>query len=200
MAPAPLRLPMQVPGLPGPRAGVGGAGGRAAPRWHQSRQGARAFGDVGGCFVRPVAPSEGAPWQPPSTQAKQSTFPASLSWGSAQLNTTRRSALPCRLLHLLSLGLPPWCPTNPAICPPFRSYTHKHTPTAQQRHRGPTPTPPPRCLQIDGTTEKGLLTRFSVQHFPSIYHINGTETREYSGGRTLKKVWCTAQHSVAGRG
>lgn len=43
-------------------------------------------------------------------------------------------------------------------------------------------------VQIDGTVEKGLLTRFSVPHFPAIYHLNGSETREYEGLRTVKLV------------
>ena len=49
---------------------------------------------------------------------------------------------------------------------------------------------------MDGTTEKALLGRFNIQGFPSIYHVQGTETRQFASERTLKKVshfvwlWC----------
>ena len=38
---------------------------------------------------------------------------------------------------------------------------------------------------IDGTQEKGLMERFRVKHFPSIFHIADGETREYQGRRSL---------------
>ena len=56
----------------------------------------------------------------------------------------------------------------------------------------PLPCPALPCAQVDGTKEKGLLSRFSVLHFPSIYHINNTETREYEGTRSLKKARSSA--------
>lgn len=60
----------------------------------------------------------------------------------------------------------------------------------------PTPCPkrstrqlrPAAHVQIDGTRERGLLSRFSVQHFPSIYHVVGKETREYEGPRSVEAV------------
>ncbi|KAG7669190.1 hypothetical protein KSW81_007350 [Nannochloris sp. 'desiccata'] len=42
--------------------------------------------------------------------------------------------------------------------------------------------------KIDGTKNRALMTRFSVRHFPSIYHITGVETREYSGRHTLQDL------------
>ncbi len=45
--------------------------------------------------------------------------------------------------------------------------------------------------QVDGTKERVLLSRFHVEGFPMIFHVNGAETRRYSGKRTLQKVICT---------
>jgi len=42
--------------------------------------------------------------------------------------------------------------------------------------------------KIDGTKNRALLTRFAIRHFPSIYHIAGVETREYSGRHTLQEL------------
>lgn len=44
------------------------------------------------------------------------------------------------------------------------------------------------CVQVDGTKEVGLLSRFSVRHYPSIFHINMRELREYNGPRTAKDI------------
>ena len=46
--------------------------------------------------------------------------------------------------------------------------------------------------RVDGTTEKVLLGRFSPEGFPTIYHINGAEIREFAGHRTLQQVSCIA--------
>lgn len=43
-------------------------------------------------------------------------------------------------------------------------------------------------LQIDGTTQKVLLSRFQVEAFPSLFHLAGPEMREYLEPRTLNKV------------
>lgn len=43
-------------------------------------------------------------------------------------------------------------------------------------------------LQIDGTIERVLLQRFNVKAFPSIYHLTGSECREYVEPRTAIKV------------
>ena len=46
----------------------------------------------------------------------------------------------------------------------------------------------PAMCQIDGTSERGLLGRFHVEGFPTIFHVQGTETRPYTGKRTMQKV------------
>ena len=47
---------------------------------------------------------------------------------------------------------------------------------------------PVSVLQIDGTKERVLVSRFHVEAFPSIFHLKGPEMREYTGLRTLTKV------------
>ena len=46
----------------------------------------------------------------------------------------------------------------------------------------------PAMCQVDGTSERGLLGRFHVEGFPTIFHVQGTETRPYTGKRTMQKV------------
>ena len=46
----------------------------------------------------------------------------------------------------------------------------------------------PAMCQVDGTSERGLLSRFHVEGFPTIFHVQGTETRPYTGKRTMQKV------------
>ncbi|KAL3143256.1 hypothetical protein ABBQ38_002105 [Trebouxia sp. C0009 RCD-2024] len=42
--------------------------------------------------------------------------------------------------------------------------------------------------KVDGTTERVLLGRFHVEGFPTIFHIQGAETRQFAGHRTLQKL------------
>ncbi|KAK9918571.1 hypothetical protein WJX75_005071 [Coccomyxa subellipsoidea] len=42
--------------------------------------------------------------------------------------------------------------------------------------------------KVDGTREKGLMKRFSVEAFPSIFLVEGAETRVYTGVRTLQEL------------
>lgn len=42
--------------------------------------------------------------------------------------------------------------------------------------------------QVDGTKETSLLLRFALQHYPSIFHIQGKTTREHTGGRSLQQL------------
>lgn len=42
--------------------------------------------------------------------------------------------------------------------------------------------------KVDGTREKALLLRFSVNGFPMIFHVQGAETRQFNGRRTLHKL------------
>ena len=44
------------------------------------------------------------------------------------------------------------------------------------------------CDQVDGTSERVLLSRFSVNGFPMIFHIQGADTRQFNGKRTFVKV------------
>ena len=48
----------------------------------------------------------------------------------------------------------------------------------------------PTCcpaLQIDGTTERGLVSRFQLQGgYHAVFHINGTETRLYCDGHACE--------------
>lgn len=41
------------------------------------------------------------------------------------------------------------------------------------------------------------MQRFQVQHFPSIYHITGAETREYDGPRSVQAVSLHAGNNAA---
>ncbi|DBA68998.1 TPA: hypothetical protein ACH3X2_013166 [Trebouxia sp. C0005] len=41
--------------------------------------------------------------------------------------------------------------------------------------------------KVDGTSERGLLGRFHVEGFPTIFHVHDTETRPYTGKRTMQK-------------
>ncbi|EIE18999.1 thioredoxin-like protein [Coccomyxa subellipsoidea C-169] len=42
--------------------------------------------------------------------------------------------------------------------------------------------------KVDGTKEKGLMKRFSVEAFPSVFLVEGAETRAYTGLRTLQEL------------
>ncbi|DBA75036.1 hypothetical protein WJX77_005805 [Trebouxia sp. C0004] len=42
--------------------------------------------------------------------------------------------------------------------------------------------------KVDGTSERGLLGRFHVEGFPTIFHVQGAETRPYTGKRTMQKL------------
>lgn len=70
------------------------------------------------------------------------------------------------------------------------------------------------CGKID-PKEAALLQRFSIRHFPSIFHLQGAALREYNGPRTVKDMvaWalrghekltprtgCTSPASLCGRG
>ena len=48
------------------------------------------------------------------------------------------------------------------------------------------------ACQVDGTAEKVLVGRFHVEGFPTIFHIQGAETRQFVGHRTFQKVSCIA--------
>ncbi len=56
----------------------------------------------------------------------------------------------------------------------------------------------PAMCQVDGTSERGLLGRFHVEGFPTIFHVQGTETRPYTGKRTMQKVMLSkdAMHAI----
>ncbi len=56
----------------------------------------------------------------------------------------------------------------------------------------------PAMCQVDGTSERGLLGRFHVEGFPTIFHVQGTETRPYTGKRTMLKVMLSkdAMHTI----
>ena len=43
-------------------------------------------------------------------------------------------------------------------------------------------------LQIDGTTERGLLRRFAVEAYPSIFLVEGGSTRMFTGLRSVDQV------------
>ena len=45
--------------------------------------------------------------------------------------------------------------------------------------------------QVDGTSESVLLSRFNVNGFPMIFHIDGSDTRLFNGKRTFVKVMLT---------
>lgn len=42
--------------------------------------------------------------------------------------------------------------------------------------------------KVDGTTEKVLVRRFHIEGFPTIFHIQGSETRQFAGHRTFQKL------------
>ena len=45
----------------------------------------------------------------------------------------------------------------------------------------------PSCPQIDGTIERGLVSRFQLQGgYHAVFHINGTETRLYCDGHACE--------------
>lgn len=69
----------------------------------------------------------------------------------------------------------PWCPACREMEPAWRQLARELAPDV-------------RVGRIDGTVERGLLTRFSVQHFPSIYHVHSGEVREYAGDRTTRQM------------
>lgn len=56
----------------------------------------------------------------------------------------------------------------------------------------------PAMCQVDGTSERGLLGRFHVEGFPTIFHVQGAETRPYTGKRTMQKVFLSndAMHRI----
>lgn len=43
-------------------------------------------------------------------------------------------------------------------------------------------------MQVDGTVEKGLMKRFAVEAYPSIFLVEGSLTRMYTGLRTADQV------------
>ena len=45
-----------------------------------------------------------------------------------------------------------------------------------------------KCLQIDGTREDVLMSRFEIRGFPSFFHLAKGECREYDGERTVDEV------------
>lgn len=51
--------------------------------------------------------------------------------------------------------------------------------------------------QVDGTKETSLLLRFALQHYPSIFHIQGKTTREHTGGRSLHQLVAFARGGYA---
>lgn len=40
--------------------------------------------------------------------------------------------------------------------------------------------------RIDGAVERGLLSRFQLKNLHGVYHINGTETRQYCEGHACE--------------
>lgn len=48
------------------------------------------------------------------------------------------------------------------------------------------PQRPAPAVQIDGSSERGLMSRFQLRGFHAVYHINGTQTRVYCEGHACE--------------
>lgn len=46
---------------------------------------------------------------------------------------------------------------------------------------------------MDGTNERGLLTRFQLRQLHGVFHINGTQTRQYCEGRACEGARLSTQ-------
>lgn len=75
----------------------------------------------------------------------------------------------------------PWLVTlNAHYCQLTRELEHAFDKIAEQLH------PDVSVGKIDGAVERGLLSRFQLRNLHAVYHINGTETRQYCEGHACE--------------